>query len=121
MGATVLTRDANVNEDAERPERERSGIAQGSEAFLGDDNGTTTEAPNRRTKRLPFVLPDSLEAVDAERIATLVEYFSEHAEYLLVTLYPRTVNHSMATMSGSRRFETASLSTLQSRACSAVF
>lgn len=28
VGATVLIHDANVNEDAERPERERSGIAQ---------------------------------------------------------------------------------------------
>ena len=37
---------------------------------------------------VPFMLLDSLEAVDAERIATLVEYFSEHAEYLIVALLP---------------------------------
>ena len=34
------------------------------------------------------MLLDSLEAVDAERIATLVEYFSEHVENLLIALLP---------------------------------
>jgi len=36
----------------------------------------------------PFVLLDSLEAIDAERIADLVEYFADHAPYLVVALLP---------------------------------
>jgi len=35
---------------------------------------------------VPFMLIDSLEAIDAERIALLVEYLSEYAEYLVVAL-----------------------------------
>jgi DNA repair exonuclease SbcCD ATPase subunit len=37
---------------------------------------------------VPFMLLDSLEAIDAERIADLVEYFGTHAEYLVVALLP---------------------------------
>jgi DNA repair exonuclease SbcCD ATPase subunit len=37
---------------------------------------------------VPFILLDSLEAIDSERIATLVEYFAEFADYLLVALLP---------------------------------
>ncbi|MFB6114570.1 MAG: archaea-specific SMC-related protein [Halodesulfurarchaeum sp.] len=36
----------------------------------------------------PFLLLDSLEAVDARRIGTLVEYISEYAAYLVVALLP---------------------------------
>lgn len=39
-------------------------------------------------EEVPFVLFDSLEAVDAERVASLIEYFDEHTEYLLVSLLP---------------------------------
>jgi DNA repair exonuclease SbcCD ATPase subunit len=35
---------------------------------------------------LPFMLLDSLEAVDAERIATLIEYLQAHSDYLVVAL-----------------------------------
>ncbi|WP_246998298.1 archaea-specific SMC-related protein [Halosolutus gelatinilyticus] len=35
---------------------------------------------------VPFMLLDSLEAIDSERIATLVEYFEEYAPYLVVAL-----------------------------------
>jgi chromosome segregation ATPase len=35
---------------------------------------------------VPFVLLDSLEAIDAERIAVLVEYFKSHVPYLVVAL-----------------------------------
>lgn len=35
---------------------------------------------------LPFMLLDSLEAIDADRIAALVEYFSDYAEHLVVAL-----------------------------------
>lgn len=37
---------------------------------------------------LPFLLLDSLEAIDAERIAKLVDYLQEYAEYLVVALLP---------------------------------
>jgi len=37
---------------------------------------------------LPFVVLDSLEALDSDRIAALVEYFGEYAEYLMVALLP---------------------------------
>jgi len=37
---------------------------------------------------LPFVVIDSLEALDSDRIAALVEYFGEYAEYLVVALLP---------------------------------
>lgn len=37
---------------------------------------------------VPFMLLDSLEAIDSERIADLVAYFSEYAEYLVVALLP---------------------------------
>ena len=39
-------------------------------------------------EHLPFMLLDSLEAIDSDRIATLVEYFSEYPDYLLVALLP---------------------------------
>jgi len=37
---------------------------------------------------VPFMLLDSLEAIDSERIAELVEYFSEFADFLVVALLP---------------------------------
>jgi DNA repair exonuclease SbcCD ATPase subunit len=37
---------------------------------------------------VPFVLLDSLEAIDASRIATLVDYFADYAPYLVVALLP---------------------------------
>jgi len=37
---------------------------------------------------VPFLLLDSLEAIDSERIATLVEYVSDYAEYVVVALLP---------------------------------
>jgi hypothetical protein len=39
-------------------------------------------------EEVPFMLLDSLEAIDSERIATLVEYLSEYADYLVVALLP---------------------------------
>jgi chromosome segregation ATPase len=36
----------------------------------------------------PFVLLDSLEAIDAQRIAALVEYFDSYSDYLVVALLP---------------------------------
>jgi len=37
---------------------------------------------------VPFMLLDSLEAIDADRIAALVEYFAGYAPYLVVALLP---------------------------------
>ncbi|ESP86955.1 SMC-like protein Sph2 [Candidatus Halobonum tyrrellensis G22] len=39
-------------------------------------------------EEVPFVLLDSLEAIDSERIADLVDYFGEYADYLVVALLP---------------------------------
>ena len=37
---------------------------------------------------VPFVLLDSLEAIDSERIAALVDYIREYARFLVVALLP---------------------------------
>ena len=37
---------------------------------------------------VPFMLLDSLEAIDSNRIAELVEYFADYAQYLVVALLP---------------------------------
>jgi chromosome segregation ATPase len=39
-------------------------------------------------EHLPFMLVDSLETIDSDRIAALVEHFSEYATYLVVALLP---------------------------------
>ena len=39
-------------------------------------------------EEVPFVLLDSLEAIDADRIASLIDYFSGFAPYLVVALLP---------------------------------
>jgi len=39
-------------------------------------------------EEVPFLLLDSLEAIDAERIDALLEYFAEYAPYLVVALLP---------------------------------
>ncbi len=36
-----------------------------------------------------FILLDSLEAIDARRLARLVDYFEEHADYLIVASWRR--------------------------------
>jgi DNA repair exonuclease SbcCD ATPase subunit len=37
---------------------------------------------------VPFILLDSLEAIDSQRIATLIDYLQEYVEYLVVALLP---------------------------------
>jgi len=37
---------------------------------------------------VPFILLDSLEAIDSERIASLVDYMKEYTDYLIVALLP---------------------------------
>ncbi|ELY35470.1 archaea-specific SMC-related protein [Halalkalicoccus jeotgali] len=39
-------------------------------------------------ERVPFMLLDSLEALDSERIAALVEYLEQYAPYIVVALLP---------------------------------
>jgi DNA repair exonuclease SbcCD ATPase subunit len=39
-------------------------------------------------ENVPFILLDSLEAIDSERIATLVDYIRDYADYLVVALLP---------------------------------
>ena len=39
-------------------------------------------------ERLPFILLDSLEAIDSHRIARVVDYFRTHASYITVALLP---------------------------------
>jgi len=39
-------------------------------------------------QHVPFMLLDSLEAIDLDRIADLIDYFSEYAPYLMVALLP---------------------------------
>lgn len=39
-------------------------------------------------EEVPFMLLDSLEAIDAKRIATLVDYFEKYAEFLVIALLP---------------------------------
>ena len=39
-------------------------------------------------EEVPFVLLDSLEAIDGDRIAALIDYFAEFAPYLVVALLP---------------------------------
>jgi DNA repair exonuclease SbcCD ATPase subunit len=39
-------------------------------------------------EKVPFVLLDSLEAIDSDRVAGLVEYVADHAEFLVVALLP---------------------------------
>jgi DNA repair exonuclease SbcCD ATPase subunit len=50
---------------------------------------------------VPFMVLDSLEAIDANRIATLVEYVAEYSEYLVVALLPEDA----ANVEADRRIE----------------
>lgn len=59
-------------------EREVTGLVVALAGYLVHDVAET----------MPFMLLDSLEAIDAERIATLVEYLEEYATFLVVALLP---------------------------------
>ncbi|WP_224337624.1 archaea-specific SMC-related protein [Haloprofundus halobius] len=51
---------------------------------------------------VPFMLLDSLEAIDSDRIAGLVDYLSEYAEFLVVALLPedaQAIDHEDARIS----------------------
>ena len=76
------TEEGTTYEDSVAPssegEREVTGLVFALAGYLVHD----------LHESLPFVVIDSLEALDADRIAALVEYFGEYAEYLVVALLP---------------------------------
>lgn len=39
-------------------------------------------------EKVPFIVLDSVEAIDSDRIASLVQYFADYAEFLIVALLP---------------------------------
>jgi len=73
-GATFEDRVENLSES----EREVTGLIFALAGYLAHEVYET----------VPFMLLDSLEAIDSERIATLVEYLEEYAPYLVVALLP---------------------------------
>jgi predicted nucleic acid-binding Zn-ribbon protein len=44
-------------------------------------------------EKCPFLLLDSIEAIDSQRIETLIEYFAEYPEYLIVALLDEDARH----------------------------
>jgi len=74
------TESGSVYEDTvdhlSESEREVTGLVFALAGYLVHDVHET----------VPFMLLDSVEAIDAPRIADLVEYFDQHAEYLVVAL-----------------------------------
>jgi predicted nucleic acid-binding Zn-ribbon protein len=76
------TRSGTAYEDTiehlSESEREVTGLVFALAGYLVHDLHET----------VPVMLLDSLEALDADRIATLVEYIEEYAEYLVVALLP---------------------------------
>jgi DNA repair exonuclease SbcCD ATPase subunit len=59
-------------------ERELIGIVIALSGYLVHDVG----------ERIPFVLLDSVEAIDAERLSTILEYLGEHVTFLLAAVLP---------------------------------
>jgi DNA repair exonuclease SbcCD ATPase subunit len=76
------TADGAVYEDTvdtlSESEREVIGLVVALAGYLAHDVRET----------VPFMLLDSLEAIDADRLAELVDYFAEHVPYLIVALLP---------------------------------
>jgi chromosome segregation ATPase len=72
--------DGGVYEDAietlSESEREVAGLVFALAGYLAHDLDET----------VPFVVLDSLEAIDADRIGRLLEYFADHTRYLVVAL-----------------------------------
>ncbi|GAB6878167.1 AAA family ATPase [Halorubrum gandharaense] len=59
-------------------EREVTGLVFALAGYLVHDVAET----------VPFIVLDSLEAIDADRIARVVDYFREHADFLVAALLP---------------------------------
>jgi DNA repair exonuclease SbcCD ATPase subunit len=73
-GATYEDTVAHLSES----EREVTGLVFALAGYLAHDVA----------RQVPFMLLDSLEAVDSDRIAALVDYLADHAPYLVVALLP---------------------------------
>jgi len=73
-GATYEDRIQHLSES----ERETTGLVFALAGYLVHDIH----------EDVPFIILDSLEAIDADRIATLLDYMSEYAEFLIVALLP---------------------------------
>lgn len=73
-GVTYEDTVGNLSES----EREVTGLVFALAGYLAHDVHET----------VPFMLLDSLEAIDSERIGTLVSYLQEYTEYLIVALLP---------------------------------
>ena len=76
------TRSGTAYEDTiehlSESEREVTGLVFALAGYLVHDLHET----------VPVMLLDSLEAVDADRIATLIDYFEEYVDYLIIALLP---------------------------------
>lgn len=73
-GATYEDTVSNLSES----EREVTGLVFALAGYLAHDLHET----------VPFMLLDSLEAIDSERIATLVSYLEDYTEFLILALLP---------------------------------
>jgi DNA repair exonuclease SbcCD ATPase subunit len=77
-----LTADGSAYEDTvnhlSESEREVTGLVFALAGYLVHDVAET----------VPFILLDSLEAIDSNRIARVVEYFQAHTDYLVTALLP---------------------------------
>lgn len=73
----VMTHEDTIDHLSES-EREVIGVIFALTGYIVHDVHETT----------PFVLLDSIEAIDSDRIASLVEYLAEYATYLVVALQP---------------------------------
>ena len=76
------TQDGTTYEDSiahlSESEREVTGLVFALAGYLVHD----------LHESLPFIVINSLEALDSDRVAALVEYFGEYAAYLVVALLP---------------------------------
>ena len=79
----IRTTDSGVNyedsiEHLSESEREVTGLVVALAGYL----------VHELHEEVPFMILDSLEAIDSNRIATLIEYFEEYAPYIVVSLLP---------------------------------
>ncbi|KYH24673.1 Smc-like protein Sph1 [Halalkalicoccus paucihalophilus] len=82
LHVTRQTDDGTTYEDSvthlSESEREVTGLVLALAGYLVHDVH----------EEMPLILLDSLEAIDSERIAQLVEYLEEYASYIVVALLP---------------------------------
>ncbi len=82
LHVTRQTDDGTTYEDSvahlSESEREVTGLVLALAGYLVHDVH----------EEMPFILLDSLEAIDSERIAQLVEYLEQYASYIVVALLP---------------------------------